>query len=102
VSEHSKSQERDAVAVLGDRGLRTALRRLALADLVLFVASAFTAWCFPATFVFAVPILVVILIVAFVGAVVTAVCICPASSWICRLSAAGSMAHGFFAPPPDA
>jgi len=77
------------------------LRRLALADLVLFVPSGLTVWLFPATFVIAIPILVVIFIVGFVAAVVTAVCTCPASSWICRLSAAGSMVHGYYAQPPE-
>lgn len=101
MSGQGTSTEQARSSVFSDPAVRVALRRLALADLVLLVLSALTLWFFPAAFVIAIPILVVILLVAFVAAVVAAVCTCPSTSWICRLAEAGSVMYGYYAQPPD-
>jgi hypothetical protein len=93
--------EKASEPVLSQTAVRAAIRRVAIADIALFLLSALSLWFFPAMFVIEFPILVVIFLIGFVAAVVTAVCLSPSTSWIGRVGQAGSMMYGCYLQPPD-
>jgi hypothetical protein len=101
MSGQRSSAEQAPEPMLTQTAVRAAIRRLAFADVALFVLSALILWFFPAMFVIEFPILVVLFLVGFVAAVVTAVCLSPSTSWICRVGQAGSMMYGCYLQPPD-
>src|ERR1700722_13606088 len=87
--------------VLSQPTARAVLRRLAIADVALFVLTASTLWFFPTAFVIVIPIVAVIFVVGFVAAAVTAICLCPSTSRICSYWQAASMMCGYYVQPPD-